>query len=46
MDRANGLPLLLPTICHDLRGRALHGRVAMPALFSSRPAQSPAHAWN
>jgi len=31
MDRANGLPLLLPTICHDLRGRDLRGRVVASA---------------
>jgi len=31
MDRANGLPLLLPTICHDLRGRDLRGRVVVSA---------------
>ena len=31
MDRANGLPLLLPNICHALRGRDLRGRVLVSA---------------
>ena len=43
MDRANGLPLLLPNICHDLRGRDLRGRVVASAP-SSATGRCPADA--
>jgi len=43
MDRANGLPLLLPTICHAMRGRDLRGRVLVSAIPSASACRA-AHA--